>query len=241
MAVHHLRVLVGLVVSSWAFAHPASGLHPLDHPDTSCVLVDLSVTSLVRDAFLRCPVPAGDDASPINASAIFPWTHPKHCIEAKYGPDDRFCAFTAATSGPHGLSIVAEPRYAAHMAGFVSDAYHRRVPDPPYKVVELPGKGRGVVATRAIKRDEPILSDYAVLVLDSRVLVALDKEDSDALLGLATDRLAQPERVYEGARSHPEHDVVLDVIATNAFSLDVGNETFYRLFPEIAVRLIQAR
>jgi hypothetical protein len=114
---------------------------------------------------------------------------------------------------------------------------------PPYKVVELPGKGCGVVATQAIKRNEPILSDYAVLVLDSKILVALDKEDSDGLLGLATDRLAtdrlaRPERVYEGARSHPEHDVVLDVIATNAFSLDVGNETFHRLFPEIAVHLI---
>ncbi|KAF9877276.1 hypothetical protein CkaCkLH20_04976 [Colletotrichum karsti] len=206
----------------------------LDKSDVQCSRGDLNQLVLSKYTFNSCPIPAEDSALG-NTSLSLPWTHPRQCVDAAHGPEDQFCAYTAATSGPYGVSVVAVPEHAAHFAGFVADTYQHALQDTPYNVVEIPGKGRGVVATRLIKKDEPILADYAILVVDSRVMLSLTEEDSNALLRLATDRLAKPHRVYDGARAHPEHDIVLDVLATNAFSLDVENESYYRLFPEIAL------
>ncbi len=217
-------------------ALPLHGLRlsPLEAVEAHCASNDLNLATMDKKILVTCPLPI-DETHPANLSSRFPWTHPRACVDVSYSGDAKFCAYTAADSGPHGISIITIPEHAAHLAGFVADTYQPAAPDVPYQVVDMPGKGRGAVATRAIKKGEPIFNDYAALVLNSRTMELLKKNESDALLQLATDRLAEPHRVYDGARAHSEYGVVMDVIATNAFFQEVEGQSYYKLYPQIAV------
>lgn len=89
-------------------------------------------------------------------------------------PASTFCVYTNNRHGIGGLSIVTTPETASASVG----VWDESLPQLPsmkknttlaYEIVDMPGRGKGVVATRAIKQHEAFMVDYAALVVDLRV------------------------------------------------------------------------
>lgn len=104
-----------------------------------------------------------------------------------------------------------------------------------YEVVDIPYKGKGVIATQRIKRGEVIMVDFASLVLHLAFPGSVRRLDGYELLLKATRQLAEPERVLGLARrrDHPPN-VVEDVLRTNAFQFELDDKPHMALYADIA-------
>ncbi|KAK7755497.1 hypothetical protein SLS62_002429 [Diatrype stigma] len=108
--------------------------------------------------------------------------------------------------------------------------------DRPYEVVDMPGKGKGVVARRRIARAEVVMVDFASIVLDLAFPRAVRRLDGYDLLDQAVRQLGDPERVLNLARKreHPPN-MVEDVLRTNSFHFELDEKPHMALFADIAV------
>ena len=141
------------------------------------------------------------------------WTYPPRCVaENRKGVPDaeraRYCLYTNTFLGEYGLSLLARPEAAANVTSLLLDAYHSAFPnlrtvsnfndEPSYKVVDMPDKGgKGVVATRHIKRTETFIVDHAAIIGDLRMWGSVSEKDGRALLDLAAKQLVLPELVTD--------------------------------------------
>ncbi len=105
-----------------------------------------------------------------------------------------------------------------------------------YEVTDIPGKGKGLVATRRISRSEVIMIDFASLVVDVAFPGAVRRLDGYELLDEAVQQLADPERVLKlvRKREHPPN-VAEDVLRTNSFHFELDEKPHMALFADIAV------
>jgi hypothetical protein len=164
------------------------------------------------------------------------------------GHSPQYCLFTDDTfRGQHGVSILTTAEIAAEMAEILDDS---NVPStlressvgfgnaeaPPYKVMDLPGRGKGAIATRRIKALETIMVDYPALLTINDIEGASYYEIM-SMLDMAVDQLPSRERnnVYALARSHGEASAVQDIIRTNSFGLELGGFKHMVVFPRSSV------
>jgi hypothetical protein len=122
----------------------------------------------------------------------------------------------------------------------------------PYEVLDVPGKGKGAVATRRIAKG------MAILVEGVRVLAGVEypahvrREEVRVLLGEAVGRLGESGEVLglvrgvgrggDGDGQEEGEDggvggVVEDVMVTNSFGVAVGGKEYMGLFVDAAVSL----
>ncbi len=124
-----------------------------------------------------CPVPIDESASS-RPSSWSPWTHHPHCTNSTGGgPHAKFCVFTNSHHGIRGLSMITTPQTAADSVDILNEpilpselpgsgnTWNASAP-PLYEIVNIPGKGKGVVATRRIEKYETIMVDYASILVD---------------------------------------------------------------------------
>ncbi|KAL8366982.1 hypothetical protein RB599_011070 [Gaeumannomyces hyphopodioides] len=171
-------------------------------------------------------------------------------------PDDsapvKYCVYTNAHAGEIGLSVISTPEHAASGLHVLEKpnlphlSRGRRLSDtnatpgsppllPPYEVVDLPGKGKGVLATRRIRRFETILLEPAAIVAANEFARAVRRQDGYRLLHVAVDQLRDPGRVLSLARSSPfAQDDVENLLRTNSFAGELDGEPHMGLFPGIA-------
>lgn len=108
---------------------------------------------------------------------------------------------------------------------------------------EIPGKGRGFVATRPIHRGEQIMAYTPALIVQRGFLDeqgAVSRADQVRLLGDAVGRLPQATRLAFWKQLGPSHqegdDDVVEVIMNNSFNLPVrGGGPFIGNFPEVSM------
>jgi hypothetical protein len=137
--------------------------------------------------------------APIEQNPNAPWTHPPHCTTstALATLGQNYCVYTSNTTGPHGLSLIFKPEDAARATQYLND-----IPlasfltqkqaealylsgGQPWKVVPIPGKDKGVVATRRIKKFETFMLDQAAVVVDMELEKAISgRENSMSCLSL---------------------------------------------------------
>jgi hypothetical protein len=105
-----------------------------------------------------------------------------------------------------------------------------------YRIVDIPGKGLGVVAARRIARNEVFMTDYAALVIDMELPSSVRPEVGYGLLHAATEQLANPDQVRSLDKSNKEaRDEIEAVIRTNAFHASLGGIPHMALFPDVSV------
>jgi len=205
-----------------------------------------------------CPVPLDDgDARALTRHS--PWTHPPHCVNAsaavpgrparRGGGGPKYCVYTNSRHGVRGVSIVTTPEAAADSIDLLNEAAAPAVAafppargggvfdrdDPPYAIVDVAGKGKGVVATRAIRRYETLMVDYASMLVDLYFPSTVPRHHGYVLLNTALDQLDDPLRVMGLGRNNPQAgNPVEDVLRTNAYQTDLGGEPHMVIFPEIA-------
>ncbi|KAI6335226.1 hypothetical protein MCOR29_000382 [Pyricularia oryzae] len=176
----------------------------------------------------------GSDDGPSGTTAPPPWT--------------KFCVYTNAHAGDGGMSIITTPEHAASSLHLLEDPslhlpsssssssrLHNASTTPAYKVVDVPGKGKGVLATRRIRRFEPFMLERAALATDNLFASLVERHVGYRLLREAVGRLADPDRVLSLARSNPHAgDAVENVLRTNSFAGELDGAPHMVLFPLIA-------
>ncbi|KAF1846335.1 SET domain-containing protein [Cucurbitaria berberidis CBS 394.84] len=148
-----------------------------------------------------------------------PWSHKPHCTTSTRLPTlgQKYCVYTSNTTGPHGLSLIFPPS-SAHLAteylddnpldSFLTQAEAENLflgDGPPWTIVDIPGKDKGVVATRKIKQYETFMVDQAAVVVDMEAEKALSQKENQNLLKVAVDRLLVPEMIRDMSGKHEGH------------------------------------
>lgn len=190
---------------------------------------------------VACPLPV-DDISEAWLPAGSPWTHPPECT---YAADKvaKYCAYTNSRHGSRGWSIITSPETAADNIGFLNmplNGSRRAGPqDAPFKIVEIPGKGKGMMATRRIKRYQEILLDYATVLVDISFTSKVPAILGYRLLHAAVDRLSDPDSILGLDRSSKfARDRVENVLRTNSFHTNLGGVPHMAVYPTVSVRAV---
>ncbi|TGJ80851.1 hypothetical protein E0Z10_g7920 [Xylaria hypoxylon] len=194
--------------------------------------------ALRHDSQLRCPPPIDESigSQPVDWS---PWTHQPDCVNAEKDPSLKYCVYSNSRHGYQGISIITKPKTAADSTDMLDEEFpggHRiNNTTPSYAVVDIPPKGKGVVATRKIKRAEPFMSDWATVVLDVSFPKVMQQQVGHQFLHLAAEQLSNPDKVLELGRSSTKAiDIMEDILGTNAFSYTLGGDSHMALYPEVA-------
>ncbi|KAI1138320.1 SET domain-containing protein [Hypoxylon sp. FL0543] len=226
-----LLLLVGSPVASHSQLRTTIGQCPLDIP-----------AALRSQTQLGCPHPLDGSTAhhPVDWS---PWTHAPECLRAEKSAATKYCVFTNSQHGDGGVSIITTPETAANSVEILNDSGYTHTKSfisnngagAAYEVVDIPGKGKGVIATRRISRAEPIMADWAALVVDLNFPTSVKRAQGYRLLHIAVDQLSEPDRVLLLARNNVfSADIVEDVLRTNAFSFALAGETHMALYPKVA-------
>ena len=190
-------------------------------------------------------------APSISPLSLAPWTQPPHCIYAEESP---YCVFTNAH---HSLSIITTPDEASTSLNLLSHhsvdppsffAPQKLYLSPPYKVVDVPGKGKGAVATQRIQKGMAILVDTASVLAAAEYPADVMREEVQDLMEAAVDRLAdsgngvraqsrmgrrdEEEEEEEGGEGMSEME---DTLLTNSFVVGLGGKEYMGLFVDVAV------
>ncbi|KAK0705519.1 hypothetical protein B0H67DRAFT_471060, partial [Lasiosphaeris hirsuta] len=175
-----------------------------------------------------------------------------------YCPSDTpFCVYTNSAIHRHGLSVVGIPATAAaalnettslpHVeilfdsSSPAADAAHaaREPAVAPYELRDLPGRGKGLVATRPVARGAVLMVDWAALLVDAEFPQRVRRDLGREMLMEAIGGLERGGRevVLGLARSSSDPGGVPaaeDVVKTNSFSVNLGGRSFMALFPRIS-------
>lgn len=206
-----------------------------------------------RLARTSCPLPI-DDTSP--AHELDPaLLQPLKCLHTRSdAPREKetiHCIYSAP-SFRGGLALAASVEDAANIVGMggLGDLVAPYSPlhlfstggvdgghGPAYQVVDVPGKGKGAIASRKISKGEVFMVDYPLLMVEGALMADMNPASRRGVLRRAVDGLGEGgrERVLELARSAEGEDEVLDVFVTNGCGVEVWGKGYTGLFPEVAV------
>ncbi len=220
---------------------------------TTVLFPHLVVSHDYHDKFGQCSAPILSSTSPGVAcpplvddavawlSQRSPWTHQPDC-EHSTDRSSKYCVYTHSGHGSRGWSIITSPETAADSIAFLSKPLNTsslgNVPHrtPAYKLVDIPSKGKGLVATRAIKQYEEILVDYATILVDIAFATKVPAFLGYRLLHTAVDQLADPESVLDLGKSNGfARDEVENVLRTNGFHTPLGGEPHIAVYPAVSV------
>lgn len=186
---------------------------------------------------------SGDSHSPANRA----WTRASSCTA---NGTAEYCIFVSSTfAGGRGIAVLTSPDradYISNLPGFTDPgalAHENRDEDPAlskFKMVHVPGKDMGVVATQPFQRGDHIMTFTPAIVIDYAMFDELPEADMHRLQAEAIDYLPQNLRgrflnlsTHDGASGHIER--VDKILRTNAFDVDVEDENtngLYVVFPE---------
>ncbi|KAK3314580.1 hypothetical protein B0H66DRAFT_627200 [Apodospora peruviana] len=195
-----------------------------------------------------CPSPTDEGSwQPSSSSSekeeeLTPWTHTPYCAEDHLS--HKLCVFTSATSGTIGTSLITTPQISASVAGRLIDSRnsgHIHVLDPPspsYEVADIPGKGKGVVATKIIRAHETIMVDYPAIIADKEIGDFFAQTTEQDLKNRAVRQLRDPYQVLNlstGNRYPAGDDSIAEaVLAMNAFDLNIDDVGYAALYPNVS-------
>ncbi|KAK3320430.1 hypothetical protein B0T19DRAFT_403081 [Cercophora scortea] len=179
-----------------------------------------------------------------------PWTHRPFCADK----DNKNCVFTSAPTGltgkTHntGVSIIADPYSAlksfdllvSHRLSTTGTNNASTVTTAPYEVRDIPGKGKGLVATRSIAKGQVIMADAAAIIVDGDVERRATPEQFQALMQRAIEQVP-PQRAEQilalstnpttASSAHRQH---VDIFRNNAYGMTVGEKSYSVMYPGVA-------
>ncbi|KHN94545.1 lysine methyltransferase [Metarhizium album ARSEF 1941] len=135
-----------------------------------------------------------------------------------------------------GISVVATASRAQGLERARPPDDANDFSSPPYEERAIPGKGRGLVATRMLHRGDRIFADTPVLLVDAEAYRSRDARWV-ALPHLAVDRLpGSTQDLFWDMHARPGgEDAVTGRIDPNSFEVEIDDGLYYAVFPEIAV------
>lgn len=232
------------LLAARATASVAKVVSPL--PPGICAKGRTGPKTLRQHIWTVCPIPIDEESEPARWP---PWTHVPHCVNTTSRPTVKYCVYSNANFGSYGLSVITRPEVAASSIEVLDDPSEFMLPfrpsggigsaAPPYIVTDVPGKGKGVIATRLIRPLEMFMADHASLLVDVEFPGSVKQAQGYRLLHHAADQLSDPElgAFNLGRSSTSGADIVEDVLRTNSFHSDLFGVGHMALFPEVSVEL----
>jgi hypothetical protein len=166
------------------------------------------------------------------------WSHEPTCARGK---DKKYCTYTTSESrGGHALSIIATSIAAdAISAAFLALESEHQSEDISLEVHSFPGKGKGLVTKKAVKKGERILLDSAHIIASSHFPTQVSAAQGKALFNAAIDQLPQAARKVVLALDQSLGGTkVEDIMKTNAFACQLADgdadDAYMCLFPSVA-------
>lgn len=174
--------------------------------------------------------------------------------EVDLGEGKRNIGTTCSRAGPDEYCIYTDPQFnhgeglsfittAESMANLNSrPAFNRNIPirvtDGPYREVDIPGKGRGLVAAKALRTGQKLITRTPALVVNAQAAEKLQRYKLDDLLSRAVDSLPSAHRDQIVQLSAHDNDAktyeekVGKIFRTNSFSTGYhdGKSNFRSLF-----------
>ncbi|KAI0886750.1 SET domain-containing protein [Annulohypoxylon maeteangense] len=154
------------------------------------------------------------------------WEGPENCVNGT-------CIFSNRGLGEGSVLLTTERN--ARIAGNFPTVAGPTVAVQPFHVVDVPGKGIGVIADRKIRKGEVILVQPPTLMVQTTPHVEMERGTLDALYSLAMKKL--PRKGHELFMGQMGRDIY-DKIEINCFQLyiDGENESGSHLgcYPEVS-------
>ncbi|KAF4920532.1 Histone-lysine N-methyltransferase ASHR2 [Colletotrichum viniferum] len=160
------------------------------------------------------------------------WSHKPVCKGYVADPASKYCVYTDTQYGPNGISIIAKQRVMdASILECVANnrtilpktaqAHFSRSNSPqPYEVVDIEGKGKGLVATRPIAAHEVILTDEATLIMDKNIQRWMTQPDGYTLLNASMAQLPSPAVIADLHRLPTARgNLVFDTLNANSLTI----------------------
>ncbi|KAK3680889.1 hypothetical protein B0T22DRAFT_474324 [Podospora appendiculata] len=202
-------------------------------------------------------IPATNNPEP---SRWAPWTHRPFCADK----NNKHCVFTSAPSHFNtrhldpdtGVSIIADPYTALKSFTIFIHPSHLSPTNastavnsesetgPPYEIRAIPGKGKGLVATRDIAKGQVIMADTAAVIVDGAVERRATPEDFEALMRRAVEQVPRVEQIL-ALSTNPTTTTTksttagadslhVDIFRNNAYGIVVGERSYSVMYPGVA-------
>lgn len=173
------------------------------------------------------------------------WVRGDLCHEIPGGSESKYCTFTHPSFN-HGLgvSVVTTPEIFQKFAGlpvFGRNRHHDHLEGEmasPFRDVQIPGKGVGLVATRPVEASEVYMARTPAVMLDDTAFRLLGRSRLTALLTKAVDDLPHAHRAeYLNLTTHSEvgshAERVYEIFMKNNFRTEVHNlKVFHSTFTQ---------
>jgi len=199
--------------------------------------------------FNACPIPV-NELTASRTDTWSPWSHRPEC-NALGKVRSQYCIFTDDTfRGGQGMSILTTADVASGLTNVLDDSnvppsfrhfLAGGVDEAPYKIVDIPGRGKGAIATRKIKELETVMMSYPALLAINDIEGASYGEIM-RLLEKGVDQLSPQERgnVLSLSRSNYGESPIGDIARTNSFGVDIGGVEHMGVFTLTSVRFSTA-
>ena len=177
-----------------------------------------------------------------------PWSRKPLCPKPKdedgsVPPD---CVFTfAAFRGNQGVSIITTPDLAAGITESLDDSRlprdlrnelsssHRRPDSAEYEIIDLVGRGKGVVAKRKFAKHETVMVGFPVLVirLDFINEDHYTQRQKRLMMEAAVQRLpSEQQKAIAALARSTGGEPILDALRTNGFGIELEGVQHLALF-----------
>ncbi|KAF4778141.1 hypothetical protein HER10_EVM0000420 [Colletotrichum scovillei] len=167
------------------------------------------------------------------------WQGPHSCAGA-------YCAYSRPSfANGRGIVLVStayNAEEASHLAAFAKESIKGEGDSELFRVVEMPGKGLGVIANQHIRRGQRIMAHPPAVVVHRRFVDDIDLENQYRLLDVAAGKLPRDTRKTFMAQmgQSREHQStghkVHDIMHTNSFELGLGIRDGHHFgnYPEVS-------
>jgi hypothetical protein len=202
--------------------------------------------SYTKDDLNHLPKLANGSAVPTQDVWPEPWTQKPSCVTTAHSYDVTLCVYTSSIfANGRGISLVTTPEVAEEISkspAFTDPTIHDNINiehRPAYIERDIPGAGRGMIATRRLRKGDRILYETPVYI-SNRDTLRLENENRVAFQEQAVDSL--PKKARESLLGLIEHGAggpngkIDSIVVTNAFGVQLTqNSTMHNvLFPEIS-------
>lgn len=171
------------------------------------------------------------------------WTHTSPC----YGNGTtEFCVYSSSTFAENrGITVLTTAQRAMYIAqkpaftnpevikGVNQDLVRER--ELNYDLVEMPGKGIGVVAKKFLNRGDHIISNTASVIIDYAAFESVPEAEIYRLQAIGIDYLPSQHRSrFLNLSTHSQTEgyekKVEKLLTTNAFDIEFDDDSEYGLF-----------
>lgn len=172
-----------------------------------------------------------------------PWTEQVKCIPGENSTSTSYVYSSREFANGRGISFFTTPSIADKVVALpaFADTENRlfdkvnNFSESPWEVKVIPGRGRGIFATRTLQRGDQILADTPVGVYHMDAL-ASDYELGYTHLHHAFDRLPKAtQQLFLDTMVASGGDPIMERININAFAGEFEGSPHFLMYPETAV------